>query len=162
MIPEQTKTLNPERTSMAFPNGPHILKSTSLFQNGRAHEAEASHRRKSECASQVRAVMLQAQQFKHAQRVPASGYNFKRFPLPSDSVAKESCDIYMLRQIFQCKWSVMHTNSSNYDPGPINFEVANMTQAQRQRYVSRPSLSLREWIDLPFRVLIWGKLSDWN
>ncbi|KAK7703449.1 hypothetical protein SLS64_009119 [Diaporthe eres] len=30
--------------------------------------------------------------------------------------------------------------------------------AQKQKYVSRPSLSLREWIDLPFRVLIWAPI----
>lgn len=112
MIPEQTKTLFSVRTPMAFPNGPHILKSTSLFQSGRAHEAEASYRLKSECASQVRAVMLQAQQFKHTQDVPASDYNFKRFPLSFDPVANGFCDIYMLMKRFQRKWSVMHAMNS--------------------------------------------------
>lgn len=40
-----------------------------------------------------------------------------------------------------------------------DFLIANMEQAQKQKYVSRPSLSLREWIDLPSRVLIWGGLA---
>lgn len=32
--------------------------------------------------------------------------------------------------------------------------------AQKHQYVSRPALSLREWLDLPFRLLIWGELTE--
>ncbi|KAJ0121967.1 hypothetical protein J7T55_002478 [Diaporthe amygdali] len=34
--------------------------------------------------------------------------------------------------------------------------IANKVQAQRSKYVSRPPLSLREWVDLPFRLLVWA------
>ncbi|KAG8157354.1 hypothetical protein KVR01_012738 [Diaporthe batatas] len=33
-----------------------------------------------------------------------------------------------------------------------------MGHTQKQQYVSRPSLSVQEWLDLPFRLLIWAPI----
>lgn len=160
MIPGETGTLNSERTSMDFPNGSQVLKGTSLFQSGRAHEAEASHRPKSECASQVRAPTLQAWCIKHKENVPASVDKVELvflFPLTSFAnllhLSAHAVNVSVNMVSDRCK--CIHR-----DQQLVNSEVTNMTQGQRTRYVSRPSLSVREWIDLPLRMLIWGESID--